>query len=78
MEEDHLRCVVTVVQEKHFAWAWQLAAAVAKLKAAVGCCPSSLGFNWFNVSAPKVKVGGLGASVLATDSQVGGVGVFPF
>jgi hypothetical protein len=30
------------------------------------------------VSVPKIKVGGLGASVLATDSRVVGVGVFPF
>ncbi len=78
MEEDHLGCAVTAVLEERFAWAWRLAAAAAKSKAAVGCCPSSFGFNWFNVSMPKVKVGGLGALLLATDSLVGGAGVFPF
>ena len=78
VEEDHLGCAVTAVLEERFARAWLLAGAAAKLKAAVGCCPSSFGFNWFDVSAPKVKVGGLGASVLATDSRVGGAGVFPF
>ena len=78
VEEDHLGCAVTAVLEERFARAWLLAAAVAKLKGVVGCCPSSFGFNWFDVSAPKVKVGGLGALVLATDSQVGGAGVFPF
>jgi hypothetical protein len=30
------------------------------------------------VSAPKIKVEGLGASVLAADSRVEEVGVFPF
>jgi hypothetical protein len=78
MEEDHLGCAVTAVLEERFAWPWRLAAAVAKFKAAVGCCPPSFGFNWFNISAPKVKVGGLGALVLATDSRVGGAGVFLF
>jgi hypothetical protein len=78
VEEDHLGCAVTAVLEERFARAWLLAGDVKKLKAAVGCCPSSFGFNWFDVSAPKVKVGGLGASVLATDSRLGGAGVFPF
>jgi hypothetical protein len=30
------------------------------------------------VSAPKRKIGGLGSSVLATDSRVEGTGVFPW
>jgi hypothetical protein len=42
--EDHLGGTVAGVLETRFAWAWRLAAAIAKLKAAGGCCPSSL---WF-------------------------------
>jgi hypothetical protein len=42
--EDHLGGAVAGVLETCFAWAWRLAAAIAKLKAAGGCCPSSL---WF-------------------------------
>jgi hypothetical protein len=45
VEVDHLGCAVAGVLEERFAWAWRLAAAVTKLKAAVGCCPSSLGIG---------------------------------
>ena len=45
VEVDHLGCAVAGVLEARFAWAWRLAAAVAKLKAAGGCCPSSLGIG---------------------------------
>jgi hypothetical protein len=45
VEVDHLSCAKAGVLEVRFAWAWRLAAAVAKLKAAAGCCPSSLG-SW--------------------------------
>ena len=45
VEEDHLGCAVAGVLEVRFARAWRLAAAVAKLKAAAGCCPSSLGIG---------------------------------
>ena len=44
VEDDHLGCAVADVLEERFAWAWRLAAAIAKLKAVAGCCPSSLGF----------------------------------
>ncbi len=45
VEDDHLGCAVTAVLEERLARAWLLAAAVAKLKAAAGCCPLSFGFN---------------------------------
>jgi len=45
VEVDHLGCAVAGILEERFAWAWRLAAAVAKLKAAGGCCPSSLGIG---------------------------------
>ena len=45
VEEDHLGCAVPAALEERFARAWLLAAAIAKLKAAVGCCPSSFEFN---------------------------------
>jgi len=35
-EEDHLGCVEAGIWEVRFAWAWQLAAAIAKLKALAG------------------------------------------
>ena len=44
-EEDHLGCIVAGVLEVRFAWAWRLAAAIAKLKASAGCYPSSLGIG---------------------------------
>ena len=45
-EEDHLGCIVAGVWEVRFAWAWRLAAAIAKLNASAGwCCPSSLGIG---------------------------------
>ncbi len=42
--ENHLGGAVAGILETRFAWAWWLAAAVAKLKVAGGCCPLSL---WF-------------------------------
>ena len=45
-EEDHLGCTGAGVREVRFAWAWRLAAAIAKLNASAGwCCPSSLGIG---------------------------------
>ncbi len=45
-EEDHLGCIVAGVREVRFAWAWRLAAAIAKLNASAGWgCPSSLGIG---------------------------------
>jgi hypothetical protein len=37
--EDHLGGTVAGILETCFAWTWQLALAVAKLKAGGGCCP---------------------------------------
>jgi len=45
VEEDHLGCAVADVLEVCFAWAWQLAAAIAELKVVAGCCPLSLGIG---------------------------------
>jgi hypothetical protein len=42
--EDHLGGALLGVLETRIAWAWQLAAAVGKLKVAKECCPLSL---WF-------------------------------
>jgi hypothetical protein len=45
-EEDHLGCTGAGIWEVCFAWAWRLAAAIAKLNASVGWCyPSALGIG---------------------------------
>ena len=45
LERYSLGCAVACILEVRFAWAWRLAAAIAKLKAAAGCCSSSLGIG---------------------------------